>query len=77
MAWNRSRVNPYFSLNPRKARGATKGIDTLPGALVVADFDSGMTLAEAGAKIVAAGLPPATAVIQTSASHWHFYLLLA
>ena len=77
MAWNRSRVNPYFSLNPRKARGATKGIDTLPGALVVADFDSGMTLAEAGAKIAAAGLPPATAVIQTSASHWHFYWRLA
>jgi hypothetical protein len=70
-------VNPYFSLNPRKAPGATKGIDTLPGSLVVADFDSGMTLAEAQARIAVAGLPPATAVVQTSADHWHFYWRLA
>ncbi|MFM8414228.1 MAG: DNA-primase RepB domain-containing protein [Planctomycetota bacterium] len=77
MAWNRTRVNPYFSLNPRKTPGATKGIDTLPGSLVVADFDSGLSLAAAQARIDAAGLPPATAVVQTSADHWHFYWRLA
>jgi hypothetical protein len=77
MGWNRAKVNPYFSLNPRKHHGATKGTDTLPGSLVVADFDSGSTLAEARAKIAAAGLPLATAIVQTSADHWHFYWRLA
>ena len=40
MGWNRARVNPYFSLNIRQFRGATKGIDSTAGSLIVADFDT-------------------------------------
>lgn len=73
MAWNRARVNPYFSVNPRKQHGATKGADTLPGSLIVADFDSGMTLDQAKARLAAAGLPEPTAIVCTSPEHWHCY----
>jgi hypothetical protein len=73
MAWNRARVNPYFSLNPRARHGATKGVDSLPGSLIVADFDSGLTLDEAKARIAAAGLPEPTAIVCTSPDHWHTY----
>ncbi len=73
MAWNRAKVNPYFSLNPRKRHGATKGVDSLPGSLIVADFDSGIGLDEAKANITAAGLPEPTAIVCTSPEHWHAY----
>lgn len=73
MAWNRLKSNPYFSVNPRKHVGATKGIDSLPGGLVVADFDSGIGLDEVKAKLVAAGLPAPTAIVCTSPEHWHCY----
>lgn len=73
MAWNAARVNPYFSVNPRKHRGATKGADSLPGSVVVADFDSGLPLDEVRAKLAAAGLPASTAIVCTSPEHWHCY----
>lgn len=73
MAQNRQGANIYYSVNPRARRGATKGIDTLPGSLLVADFDSGIGLDEAQAKIAAAGLPEPTAIVSTSADHWHIY----
>lgn len=73
MQWNRARVNPYFSVNPRKHVGATKGIDTLPGSVVVADFDTGLPLDEVKARLVAASLPAPTAIVSTSPQHWHTY----
>jgi hypothetical protein len=73
MAWNRARSNPYFSISPRKHPGATKGVDTLPGSLIVADFDSGLSLDQAKAAIAAAGLPEPTAIVSTSPDHWHTY----
>ncbi len=73
MAWNRSRVNVYISLNPRRAAGCTKGADSLPGSVIVADFDSGIGLDEVRAKLVAAGLPEPTAIVSTSPNHWHTY----
>ncbi|MEI6634943.1 MAG: DNA-primase RepB domain-containing protein, partial [Planctomycetota bacterium] len=73
MEWNRDGVNPYLSINPRVEKGATTGDGTLPGALVVADFDSGMPLAEVHAKLSAAGLPVPTAIVETSPEHWHCY----
>lgn len=76
MTWNRAMVNPYCSVNPRKGHGATKGIDTLPGSLVVADFDNGLSLDEVKAKLAAAGLPEPTAIVCTSPEHWHCYYRL-
>ena len=73
MAWNRLKSNPYFSVNARKHVGATKGIDSLPGSLVVADFDSGIGLDEVKAKLATAGLPSPTAIVCTSPEHWHCY----
>jgi hypothetical protein len=34
MGWNRLKSNPYFSLNIRQFRGATKGIDSSAGSLI-------------------------------------------
>ncbi len=73
MAWNQAMSNPYFSINIRKDVGARKGIDSLPGSLIFADFDSGLSLADARAKAAEAGLPAPTAIVCTSAEHWHFY----
>lgn len=73
MEWNRAGSNPYFSVNPRTKVGATKGADTLPGSLVVADFDSGIPLDEVKARITASGLPAPTAIVCTSPEHWHSY----
>jgi len=73
MEMNRAGVNPYFSVNPRREKGCTKGADSLPGFLLVADFDEGITLEAAKARIVAKGLPPATAIVSTSPDHWHAY----
>jgi len=73
MAWNRVGSNPYFSINPRAHVGARKGVDSLPGSILVADFDSGLSLADAKAKTVEAGLPAPTAIVCTSRDHWHFY----
>lgn len=73
MAWNLGGSNPYFSVAPRKHRGATRGADTLPGSLIVADFDSGIPLVEVKAKLTAAGLPEPTAIVCTSPEHWHCY----
>ena len=57
MAWNRLRSNVYFSVSPRRCHGATKGIDTLPGSLIVADFDNGLPLDAVKAKAKASGIP--------------------
>lgn len=73
MAWNRERRNPYFSVNPRRCHGATRGIDTLPGSLIVADFDSGLLLDQVKATLTTAGLPDPTAIVCTSPQHWHCY----
>jgi hypothetical protein len=73
MEMNRAGVNPYFSVNPRREKGATTGEGTLPGSLLVADFDSGMTLAEVRSRLETAALPKPTAIVQTSADHWHTY----
>jgi hypothetical protein len=73
MGWNRGGVNPYFSLNPRRAPGCRKGEDSLPGSVVVADFDETIELDAAKARIAAAGLPLPTAIVSTSPGHWHTY----
>jgi hypothetical protein len=73
MEMNRAGVNPYFGVNPRRAKGCTKGADSLPGFVLVADFDEGITLEVAKARITAKGLPPATAIVSTSPDHWHAY----
>ena len=77
MGWNRARVNPYFSLNIRQFRGATKGIDSSAGSLIVADFDNGIALDVVREKLNAAGLPEPTAVVGTSPDHWHVYWRLS
>lgn len=77
MAWNQKRVNPYFSLNARNHRGATKGSESSPGSVVMADFDNGLSLEAMRAKLVAAGLPPPTAIVSTSPDHWHAYWRLS
>jgi hypothetical protein len=73
MAWNRDASNPYFSINLRREVGGRKGKDSLPGSLVVADFDSGIDLGAARARVGNAGLPDPTAIVCTSPDHWHFY----
>ena len=77
MGWNRARVNPYFSLNIRQFRGATKGIDSTAGSLIVADFDNGIGLDVVREKLKAAGLPEPTAIVRTSPDHWHVYWRLS
>lgn len=77
MGWNRARVNPYFSINVRNHRGATKGIDSSPGSLIVADFDNGIGLDVVREKLRAAGLPEPTAIVCTSPDHWHVYWRLS
>jgi hypothetical protein len=73
MAWNRMKSNPYFSVNPRAHVGAKTGADSLPGSLIVADFDSGLPLVEVKSRLTAAGLPEPTAIVCTSPEHWHCY----
>ena len=73
MGWNREGVNPYFSLNPRRALGFRKGEDSIPGSVVVADFDEPIELDAAKARIAAAGLPLPTAIVNTSTDRWHAY----
>lgn len=77
MGWNRARVNPYFSLNIRQFRGATKGADSSPGSLIVADFDNGIGLDAVREKLKTAGLPEPTAIVCTSPDHWHCYWRLS
>jgi hypothetical protein len=77
MGWNRLRSNPYFSLNIRQFRGATKGIDSSPGSLIVADFDNGIGLDVVREKLKAGGLPEPTAIVCTSPDHWHCYWRLS
>jgi histone H3/H4 len=73
MGWNREGVNPYFSLNPRRALGFRKGEDSIPGSVVVADFDEPIELDAAKTRIAAAGLPLPTAIVNTSTDRWHAY----
>jgi hypothetical protein len=73
MEMNRGGVNPYFSVNPRREKGATTGEGTLPGSLLVADFDRGIPLDQVRSRLEAARLPRPTAIVQTSADHWHCY----
>lgn len=73
MAWNAGGVNPYFSINPRRAAGCTKGVDSLPGVVLVADFDEGITLEAAKGRLRERGLPLPTAIVNTSPDHWHFW----
>ena len=71
--WNKNGFNPYVSVNPRQAEGCRDGAGSLPGSLVVADFDEAIELDEMKARIATAGLPPPTAVVSTSPRHWHAY----
>jgi hypothetical protein len=73
MAWNTAGVNPYFSASPRREKGATTGEATLPGSLLMADFDDGRTLDDVRARLHAEGLPEPTAIVETSPLHWHCY----
>ncbi len=73
MEWNRGNSNPYFSINRRKSPGGTKGADSLPGSLVVADFDTEIELTDVRDQIARAGLPTPTAIVSTSPKHWHTY----
>jgi histone H3/H4 len=73
MQWNQAGINPYYSINPRQAPGCRNGEGSLPGSLVVADFDEAIELDEAKARIAAAGLPLATAIVSTSPGHLHTY----
>jgi len=77
MAWNRLKSNPYFSLNIRQFRGATKGADSSAGSLIVGDFDNGIGLDVVKEKLKAAGLPEPTAIVCTSPDHWHCYWRLS
>jgi hypothetical protein len=71
--WNRNGFNPYFSLNLRRAEGCRKGADSLPGALIAADFDGGQGLDYARAKISTVGLPEPTAIVCSSPGNHHAY----
>jgi len=73
MRWNWAGMNPYFSINPRREAGCRTGAGTLPGSVVVADFDEAIELEIAKARIASAGLPIPTAIISTSPGHWHAY----
>jgi hypothetical protein len=73
MDWNRAGVNPCFSINPRRAPGCKNGEGTLPGSVIVADFDEAIELVDAKARIAAAGLPVPTAIVNTSPGRWHTY----
>ena len=73
MRWNWAGINPYFSINPRREVGCRTGAGTLPGSVVVADFDEAIELEAAKARIASAGLPLPTAIISTSPGHWHTY----
>jgi hypothetical protein len=73
LAWNRAGVNPYFSVNPRRQVGERTGEGSLPGSLLVADFDDGRSLEAVRARIAAEGLPVPTAIVETSPEHWHCY----
>lgn len=73
MEWNRRGSNPYFSINPRNHIGATKGEQSSPGSVVVADFDSNISLDALREKLCSACLPAPTAIVSTSANHWHVY----
>lgn len=73
MAWNRAGVNAYFSLNPRKAVGDRGSDGTLPGSVVVADFDDGRSLEAVLERLKAEALPRPTAIVETSPEHFHCY----
>ena len=77
MGWNRLKSNPYFSLNIRNHHGATMGIESSSGSLIVADFDNGIGLDVVREKLKAAGLPEPTAIVRTSPDHWHVYWRLS
>ena len=72
MIFNRVGSNVYFSINPRGTKGS-KNEHTLPGSVVVADFDEPVELEAAKARIAAANLPLPTAIVSTSPGHWHMY----
>lgn len=73
MQWNRAGINPYFSINARRTPGCRDGSGSLPGSLVVADFDEPIELAELKARLASAGLPAPTAIVCTSPDHFHTY----
>lgn len=75
--WNRNGFNPYFSLNPRKAEGCRSGAESLPGSLIVADFDGGQGLDHALSAIKAKGLPTPTAIVCSSPGNHHAYWRLS
>ena len=71
--WNRNGFNPYFSLNLRRASGCRTGAESLPGSLIVADFDGGQGLDHALSTIKAKGLPAPTAIVCSSPGNHHAY----
>lgn len=73
MQWNRAGINPYFSINPRQAPGCRTGEGSLPGSLVVADFDEPIDLAGLKDRLASAGLPAPTSIVCTSTEHFHAY----
>jgi len=59
------RVHAYFGANPRKAKGQSQAEGVALARCVFADFDGGVVLEDAWAKIKAAGFPMPTAMLES------------
>lgn len=59
------RVHAYFGANPRKAKGQSQAEGVALARCVFADFDGGVGLEDAWAKIKAAGFPMPTAILES------------
>jgi RecA/RadA recombinase len=59
------RVHAYFGANPRKEKGASQAEGVKLARCLFADFDGGIVLEDAYARIKAAGLPWPTAILES------------
>lgn len=59
------RVHAYFGANPRKEKGASQSEGVKLARCLFADFDGGVILEDAYARIKAAGLPWPTAILES------------
>lgn len=59
------RVHAYFGANPRKAKGQSQAEGVALARCLFADFDGGVILEDAYARIKAAGLPWPTAILES------------